>query len=202
MESSEVSPSTRARMDKIRDWLIWMDERYSSLISRASETDASSGWDDSPRVRPCECKKEWFHEGLCLVCDNKRLRSCDKNDERAIDPYALGVSQTKGGFTARSAGDESAAQKSAGNIAKIDAALARLEVTAKQRSGAEAVPDAAMRDYLRIKDVPKELSKILDGVRALQISHSRLASTLPDGGNALHLLAVIVPGRLKGPNVQ
>lgn len=201
MGPSEVSPSTSARMEKIRDWLIWMEDRYESLISRASETASTSGWDDSPRVRPCEHKLEWRHEGLCLVCNNTMLRSCDKNDDRAIDPYALGVSQTKGGFTARSAGDESAAQKASGSIAKITAELSRLQASSRLRDGSEAEPDAAMRKYLRIKYVPRELKLIMGFVTVMSDKWPDLARTLPDGHNALYLLSFAVSGRLSGPPV-
>lgn len=196
----DYAPHTLNRMRKIQNWIEWYEDRYAVLISRASETAGESGWDSFPRVRPCECKLEWRRGNLCLVCDNSRLRACAKGDDRAVDPYALGVPQIKGGWSVMSSGDESAASKRAANIATISREIAKLKATTRQREGRETEElDASIRDYLKIHKVPLELKLVMRAVLRLEDVSPALAHTLPTGGQALYLLSRMVPGRIQGP---
>ncbi len=190
------SPSIERRYTNIEDWLVWGEERYSLLLSRASETASLPGWDNEPRMRPCECKWEWRRGKLCLMCDNTRFRACDPGDERAIDPYALGVTQIKGGFHAKSAGDESAAQKLAASIARLSSLIASLERTRMQREDVEAAPDRAMQQLIQLVGdtldrAPRQYRKIMLAVHHLRAERPKVAARLPERRSIIELSPLI-----------
>ncbi len=198
--ATETSPSMERRYVNIEDWLEWGEERYSLLLSRASETASLPGWDNEPRLRPCECKWEWRRGKLCLMCDNTRFRKCDPGDERAVDPYALGVTQIKGGFHAKSAGDESAAQKLAASIARLSSLIASLERTRMQREDVEAAPDRAMQQLIQLVGdtldrAPRSYRKIMLAVHAMRARTPWMADKLP-GRDAIILLSAMIPGKI------
>jgi hypothetical protein len=200
VEVEGVRPSLENRYRNIEDWLAWGEERYTDLISRATETAGSAGWDSEPRQRPCECRIEWRRGSLCLQCDNTRFRRCDKDDPRAVDLYALGVSAVKGGFSAASAGDESTAQKHAASIARISSILASLERTRLQREGVEAEPDKSMRELISLVGdtldrAPRQYRVITRAVHDLNARYPRLGAQLP-GRVGIIALSVLIPGKI------
>lgn len=200
-----LSPTTPARMEKIEAWLVWVDERYQDLLSRAAETASLSGWHvpdqkgkHGPRLRPCECRPEWRRGGLCLLCDNNRWRKCWPWEE-GIDPYAADVPQVKGGFYAQSAGDESPAQRRSASDARLTREIQKLETNERIRQGIEAVEDEMLGKLRRISRKPRALRKIERAVVDLADKRPDLYRTLPHGKFALLHLALLVPGRIDPP---
>src|SRR5580700_5503832 len=182
-------------MEKISEWLEWDIERH--LLSRVEETSSTAGFDDRSTLRPCECRLDWRIGKLCLMCDNTRLRQCSASDERRVDPYALGVNATKGGWTAKSAEDESEAQRRSAAMALLDKELATLLYNEGLRQGKVAQLQGVERLADRMSHKPETLVRIHRGVLRLFASAPTLASTLPNGNAALYVLSVIVPGRIK-----
>ena len=197
----DFSPSQEQRFTNIEHWLEWGEARYDVLLSRSSELASLAGWDDSPRVRVCEHKWEWRRHNLCMMCDNTGWRKCLKGDDRAIDPMSLGVSAVKGGFYAKSAGDESTAQKLAASIARLSQIIAELERQRLQREDEEAAPDKVMQQLISLvgdtlDKAPRSYRKIMLAVHRMRAEVPSVASRLPQRP-AIILLSGIIPGRVE-----
>lgn len=187
------------RVSRIRGWLVYRDEMYAVLLSRKSETASESGWDESPRERPCECRSEWRRGNLCLLCDNTRMRPCWHGEE-GIDPYALGVKAVKGGFTAKSAGDESVAQKRSASMERLNTELQALERDEAIRDGREAPEDSMLVKIREVSKKPRSLVKIEKTLHRMRADEPVLFSTLPRGQEALEWVARETPGRIMSPD--
>jgi hypothetical protein len=185
-------------MENIRAWLYHLDEIYDVLHSRVSETPSTSGWNPKPLERPCECRLSWRKGKLCLLCDNTRIRKCWPGEE-GIDLYALGAKAKRGGFSAKSAEDESEAQKQAARFALLNARIEALERSQRIRDGIEAVEDSLMRKLRMVEHKPYALVKIELALRLLQADHLEDYENLPEGEVGLLRLAAMIPGRIAKP---
>ncbi len=188
------------KMEKVRGWLDYLDEMYDVLLSRKSETASTSGWDDRPRLRPCEHRLEWKRGQLCLACDNTGLRPLASGEE-GIDPYALGASAIRGGFTASTNLDETEAQRRSARSQKLTSALEALERQSAVRDGIEAEEDAILVKLRKVSRKPRSLRRVeraLAVMRETEPDDYALVGR-PEETRALLRLTLLVRGQLDPP---
>jgi hypothetical protein len=142
------------------------------------------------------------------MCDNSRwrpvLRYYDRTltppawvREEGIDPYALGVPQVKGGWTAASATDESWAAQHAVAMARLRDELRGLLAAERVRTGQEALLSGVERKVeTLLEHEPPTLLRIMRAVGELRARHPLIADELPNGQRPLLALALMVHGRL------
>lgn len=192
-------------MQKIEDWIFWEADRAANLIARKEETAAESGWDPAPRTRPCEHRVEWMRGKLCLGCNNtnyRRLTPKERDENQGIDPYALDVKAIKGGFTALSNDDESAAQRRSAHMAQLTRVINQIERTTALREGREGELNQAMKDMLKLSFVPAPLRKIHAALFRMHEEKPWLYKGLVLWGKPISQLALLqlsfwVPGQIR-----
>lgn len=171
------------RAERITGWLLLFEEMYGNLVSRSEETASVPGFDDTPRRRPCEHRRQWMRGQLCLACENTGWRPCARGEE-GVDPYATDV---KRGVVIV----ESTSRRKAREAQHIDNIIAGLERDARLREGAE-VREGPMDRFVRVvgrKD--GTLKRILATIARLRLAGVEHIDA--------HLLAVEVPGPIREP---
>lgn len=157
---------------------------YTGLLSRPEETASITGFDDDPRQRPCEHRREWMRGKLCLACDNTGWRRRARNEE-GLDPYATEV---------KAAGVrvvESASAKRAREGERIDKIIEGLKRDARLRAGVE-VREGPMDRFVRhVGRKDRQLVKIIRTIERLRARGVDRITPL--------LLAAEVPGRIREP---
>lgn len=182
------------RMNKIEHWIEWGFDRVADLISRKAETASLSGFDGDSRQIPCNHPIVWRRSKLCLLCSNTGWRPLADGEE-GIDPYTLDVRQTKGGFTAKSAGDESMAQKRAARLKQLDHAIDRIQHTTDLREGRIGQLDAMMSNVDRISRPPHSFTKLSKALALMRETRPDYYARLPHP-IALLWLSQHIPGRI------
>jgi len=153
----------RTRVAKIRALLEELHDLYDGLASRPEGAASLAGFDDQPRTRPCEHRREWKRGKLCLGCDNTGYRRIAKG-EQEIDPYALDLPKTSSGVTL----DESPGAKRARYNAHLDASLAKIAQAQRVQSGREAVEGRELAQVRVVSTYLKRRPSLVAVVRAVE----------------------------------
>ncbi len=190
------------KMERVSGWLDYLDELYADLLSRKGETASTSGWDDNPRLRPCEHRLEWKRGKLCLACENTGLRPLAKGED-GIDPYALGVAAIKGGFTATSNTDETEAQRRSAASQQLTSAIEALERQSAVRDGSEAEEDSILVKLRKVSRKPRSLRRVERALNVMRETQPEQYARLSRPGETgpLLRLTLLVVGQLDPPPV-
>lgn len=183
------------RAEKIRGWLDVLDSMYDDLLSRPEETASASGFDPDPRTKPCEHRRVWMREKLCLACDNTGWRPLTRQEREeglGVDPYGAQISS---GVTV--VRDESQSARRAREARRLDASIASLERMARIRAGLDAQEGREARTFRVVSRKHRTLDKILTGLYVLRDQHRDLYEDARGAGAVA--LALIVPGRIERP---
>lgn len=182
----------RGRAEKIAGWLVYLDELYEGLLSRPTETASVSGFDATPRARPCECRAVWRHGRLCLACDNtgwRPLTRQEREESLGVDPYSAAISA---GVTIVK--DESPSARKARDAERLDSVLAALQRNARIRAGLDVTEGRDSRTFRLVSRKDATLDRILVGLEQLK---SRRRDLYEDAHARVLALALIVPGRIE-----
>lgn len=184
------------RAEKIREWFDVLDAMYEDLLSRPEETASAAGFDPDPRRKPCEHRRVWMREKLCLACDNtgwRPLTRLERDEGLGVDPYSA---QLSSGVTV--VRDESPAARRARDLRQLDASISALERMARIRAGLDVPEGREARAFRVVARKHRTLNKILSGLKILRDSHRDLYEDAR--GTGAVALALLIPGKIERPS--
>lgn len=180
------------RAERIRGWFEYLDELYDAVGLDTANLPTLPGFDNEPRMKPCEHRAEWMRGRLCLGCDNtgwRPLTRVERQEEQGIDPYAADLPKHRHVLV------ESDGAKRARESRLMDAVIAQLERNALIREGVAAQDTPEARRFRAVADKPYVLNKILAAVAYIREHKPDLYESLREERTLL-ILAAIIPGRI------